>query len=63
MVVLVIAFSMSFVVLLTRLLRDVADASRAARDIAGGDLTIRVRVDRKSSIAHTRPPSSGRPAA
>ena len=49
-VVLVIAFSMSFVVLLTRLLRDVADASRAARDIAGGDLTIRVRVDRKDEI-------------
>ncbi len=49
-VVLVIAFSMSFVVLLTRLLRDVADASRAARDIADGDLTIQVRVDRKDEI-------------
>jgi methyl-accepting chemotaxis protein len=49
-ILLVIAFSLSFVHLLARLLRDVADASRAARDIANGDLTIQVRVDRKDEI-------------
>jgi methyl-accepting chemotaxis protein len=46
----VAGFSAVFVILLTRMLRDVHDTALAARSIANGDLTVRVRVDRKDEI-------------
>jgi methyl-accepting chemotaxis protein len=46
----VVAFSIAFVLLLTRMLRDVHEAAGAARSIAGGDLTIQVRVSRRDEI-------------
>jgi hypothetical protein len=39
----VIGFSIAFVLLLTRMLRDVHGAALAAQSIAGGDLTVEVR--------------------
>ena len=50
MILVMIVFSLLFVPLLTRLLRDISDTSRAAREIAHGDLTTHVRVDRKDEI-------------
>jgi methyl-accepting chemotaxis protein len=46
----VIGFSVAFVILLTRMLRDVHETALAAQAIADGDLTVRVRVDRKDEI-------------
>ncbi len=46
----VVAFSIAFVLLLTRMLRDVHEAAAAAQSIADGDLTIQVRVSRRDEI-------------
>jgi methyl-accepting chemotaxis protein len=46
----VVAFSIAFVLLLTRMLRDVHEAAGAAQSIADGDLTIQVRVSRRDEI-------------
>jgi methyl-accepting chemotaxis protein len=46
----VIGFSIAFVLLLTRMLRDVHGAALAAQSIAGGDLTVEVEVNRKDEI-------------
>ena len=46
----VVSFSIIFVVLLTRMLRDVRDVALAAQHIADGDLTVNVRVDRRDEI-------------
>ncbi|MCX7164315.1 MAG: nitrate- and nitrite sensing domain-containing protein [Rhodocyclales bacterium] len=47
---LVIGLTVAFVIMLTRMLRDVHDAAQAACYLADGDLTIEVRVDRKDEI-------------
>ena len=46
----VVGFSITFVVLLTRMLRDVHEAALAAQSIADGDLTVQVRVSRRDEI-------------
>jgi methyl-accepting chemotaxis protein len=46
----VIGFSIAFVFLLTRMLRDVHVAALAAQSIADGDLTVEVKVNRKDEI-------------
>jgi methyl-accepting chemotaxis protein len=46
----VIGFSIAFVLLLTRMLRDVHGAALAAQSIADGDLTVEVKVNRKDEI-------------
>ena len=47
---LVIGFTITFVLLLTRMLHAVRDATLAARSLADGDLTIHVAVSRKDEI-------------
>ena len=46
----VIGFSIVFVLLLTRMLRDVHGSALAAQSIADGDLTVEVKVSRKDEI-------------
>ncbi len=46
----VVLLSVIFMVILTRMLRDVHETALAARAIADGDLTVAVRVDRKDEI-------------
>ena len=46
----VIGFSIAFVLLLTRMLRDVHEVALAAGSIADGDLTVEVKVSRKDEI-------------
>ena len=47
---LVVGFTITFVLLLTRMLHAVRDATSAARSLADGDLTIDVEVNRKDEI-------------
>ncbi len=47
---LLVALVVVFVLLLTRMLRDVHDVAQSARSLADGDLRITVRIDRKDEI-------------
>jgi methyl-accepting chemotaxis protein len=47
---LLVALVVGFVLLLTRMLRDVHDVAQSARSLADGDLSISVRIDRKDEI-------------
>ena len=47
---LVIGFTVTFILLLTRMLRDTHETALAARSIADGDLTVKVRVSRRDEI-------------
>ena len=48
--VIVVGFTIAFILLLTRMLRDVHDITLAARRIADGDLTVDVQVSRRDEI-------------
>ncbi|MCF8179088.1 MAG: nitrate- and nitrite sensing domain-containing protein [Sulfuritalea sp.] len=50
MTLIVIGFTIAFVLVLSRMLRDVHDIAQAAGRMADGDLTIRLRVSRRDEI-------------